>query len=236
MSTAFKHNAEDFAAALERSAYDDDVMYICFLSNYQHAEKAKKDNGNHSDGYGPSVKQQGCGTAYAPEDSPFYEVLKNIQIIGYDRDVDEKDRVVTEKKKWEDAIGAANAAVTEAEVSGDLWALKTAQKAKAKSEAKALKLAEIEAANDAIAAADDAIERARQSGDASELQAAEKAKKEASDNTTLGRGSRFKFTWENRKWIERLPYLTICVALPLWCPAMIAEGCIPAFGEWYFSD
>ena len=208
-------------------------MYICFLSNYQHSV----DNGELSDGYGPSVKQQGCGTAYEPEDSPFYEVLKHIQIIGYCRDVHETHLVVAEKKKWEDAIEAANGAITEAEASGDPRALKRAQNAKARSEAKVLKLGEAEAANDAIAAADDAIERARQSGDAYELQAAEKAKEEAADKATLGRGSRYKFTWENRKWIERLPYLAICAALPLWCPAMIAEGCIPAFGQCtYMTD
>ena len=67
-SHAWNENAEQFFSSLERTLAEDDVMYICALSNYQ-----------HDDGYGPSIAQQLGSKA---QDSPFYKVLKNIQRQG----------------------------------------------------------------------------------------------------------------------------------------------------------
>ena len=68
VSHAWKENAQDFFGTLERSCSEDDVMYICFLANYQ-----------HNDGYGPNVVQQ---LGSEPSESPFFRVLKTIETRG----------------------------------------------------------------------------------------------------------------------------------------------------------
>eukprot|EP00658_Telonema_sp_P-2_P039781 TRINITY_DN2841_c0_g2_i3.p1 TRINITY_DN2841_c0_g2~~TRINITY_DN2841_c0_g2_i3.p1 ORF type:complete len:314 (-),score=36.65 TRINITY_DN2841_c0_g2_i3:671-1612(-) len=116
VSHAWQENAEDFFDTLERSCSETDVMYICFLANYQ-----------HNDGYGPNVQQQ---LGSDPSDSPFFKVLKHIE--------------------------------------------------------------------------------------------------------TRGLASRFPSAWRYRRGWDRLPYVCLLAATLLWCPAVIAEGCIPSFSSCEF--
>eukprot|EP00928_Gymnodinium_smaydae_P082803 TRINITY_DN66092_c0_g1_i1.p1 TRINITY_DN66092_c0_g1~~TRINITY_DN66092_c0_g1_i1.p1 ORF type:complete len:543 (+),score=12.69 TRINITY_DN66092_c0_g1_i1:114-1742(+) len=68
ISHAFAEHAEEFLETVLRATQENDVMYICALSNYQ-AE----------DGMGPSISQQ---LGEDPANSPFHRVLEHIALRG----------------------------------------------------------------------------------------------------------------------------------------------------------
>lgn len=67
ISHAWAENAERFVDVLERSVHPDEPMFICAFSIFQ-----------NEDGSGPSIAEQ---IGKRPVDSPFYQVLKSIDVL-----------------------------------------------------------------------------------------------------------------------------------------------------------